>query len=63
MLITKAFECFEFGRVAYEENDFYHAIRWLNDALEQVEFEGNQPSVSKTVIIDLLAFAHFKVNF
>ncbi|CAF0718005.1 unnamed protein product [Brachionus calyciflorus] len=55
-----AFECFELGRIAYENKDYYHAIRWMNESLIQVELEGNQPSIDKVEILDYYAFSTAK---
>ena len=54
-LNKKAFECFEFGRVALEENDTYHAMRWLSEAFDLVQLEideetGTNDELLKTYI-------------
>ncbi len=58
-----AFECFEFGRVAYEESDYYHTIRWMNEALIQHEIEGKNSTANKVDILDYLSFANSQVIF
>lgn len=57
-----AFECFELGRVSYENQDFYHATRWMNESLVQLELEGDKPSISKVQVLDYYAFTTAKVN-
>lgn len=58
-----AFECFELGRVAYENKDFYHATRWMNESLVQLETEGENPSVSQALVLDYYSFTTAKVNY
>ena len=59
-----AFECYEFGRVAYEHQDYYHTIRWMNEALAQLEIEKAdlelkaKPTASEIDILDYLSFAN-----
>jgi hypothetical protein len=56
-----AFECFELGRIAYETEDFYHTIRWMNEALRQYELEGASSTASKLDILDYLSYANAQV--
>ncbi|RNA10195.1 prolyl 4-hydroxylase subunit alpha-2 [Brachionus plicatilis] len=55
-----AFECFELGRIAYENKDYYHAVRWMNESLVQLEIEGDSPSVSLVQVLDYYAFTTAK---
>ncbi len=56
-----SFECFEIGRIAYENNDFYHAIRWMNVALTNYEMEGVNSTASLFDIIDYLSYSTAQV--
>lgn len=58
-----AFECFELGRVAYENQDYYHALRWMNESLVQLELEGDKPSINQVTVLDYYAFTTAKVKF
>lgn len=58
-----AHECFELGRVAYEADDYYHAIRWMNQSLIQVELEGEAKTANRFDIIDYLAHSSAKVSY
>ena len=60
-MIIKAFECFEFGRIAYNKNDYYHTIRWMNEALKQLEFEVNNATIDEVEVLDYLSYATFQV--
>lgn len=56
-----ASDCFELGRRSYVNNDFYHTILWMREALDRCEEEGESESM-KIEILDYLAFAHYKQN-
>lgn len=60
-LNLKAFECFEFGRVAYNKKDNHNTIRWMKEALNQLEFEKGNATVSEVEILDYLSYACFEV--
>lgn len=56
-----AFECFELGRIAYEETDYYHAIRWMNESLKQIELEGENPSINMIDVLDYVSYSTAQV--
>lgn len=58
-----AYECFELGRIAYENEDFYHAIRWMNESLEQLKNEALNPTVERVDVLDYFSFANAMVSF
>jgi hypothetical protein len=45
------------GRIAFESQDYYHAIRWFIEALEQYDLERNEPTIDVVRILDYLAVA------
>ncbi|KRZ67939.1 Prolyl 4-hydroxylase subunit alpha-2, partial [Trichinella papuae] len=51
--------CFELGRVAYNQKDYYHVILWMQEALNRVEHE-NPPSVDQAEILEYLAFGMYQ---
>jgi len=55
-----AFECFEMGRIAYDQEDFYHTVIWMIEALEQAELEGDKSTVDIATVLDYLAYATAK---
>ena len=57
------FECFEFGRIAYEENDFYHSVRWMTEALELSDKEEDSETArtQRASILDYLSYVTAKV--
>ncbi|CAF3704453.1 unnamed protein product [Rotaria socialis] len=52
-----AVECYDLGRIAYTNKDFYHTLMWMQEALDQLEKEENKTSVNKVDILDHLAYA------
>ena len=55
-----AFECFELGRIAVMSHDNYHAIKWLNESLEQLKSEADKPTVEEIDVLDFYSFASAK---
>jgi len=50
------------GRVAYRNEDFYHTLMWMQEALDHLHEEINDTSIKKIDILDYLSYATFKVN-
>jgi prolyl 4-hydroxylase len=55
-------ECYDLGRVAYTNGDFYHTLMWMQEALDHLDKEINNTSVNKFNILDHLAYATLEVN-
>ncbi|ELU04127.1 hypothetical protein CAPTEDRAFT_149240 [Capitella teleta] len=51
-----AFDCFEMGRVMYNEGDQYHTILWMQEALDQLAQEESK-SVEEESVLDYLSYA------
>ncbi|CAI9739422.1 prolyl 4-hydroxylase subunit alpha-1-like isoform X2 [Octopus vulgaris] len=49
-------ECFELGRYAYTQRDFYHTIMWMQEALDQDARELNK-TADRALILDYLSYA------
>jgi hypothetical protein len=45
------------GRVAYENEDFYHAVRWMTVAMKTWEEEGEHSTAKIFDILDYLAYS------
>ncbi|XP_076073308.1 prolyl 4-hydroxylase subunit alpha-2-like isoform X1 [Mytilus galloprovincialis] len=54
-----AVDCFEVGRVAYNDEDYYHTTAWMIEAMSRLENEKNK-TVNKSEIIDFLAFSVYQ---
>jgi hypothetical protein len=49
------------GRIAGTNDDFYHALLWMQEALDHFNSEMNNNSMDKFDILDHLAYATFQV--
>ncbi|XP_022316920.2 prolyl 4-hydroxylase subunit alpha-1-like isoform X1 [Crassostrea virginica] len=54
-----ASDCFEIGKITYNEEDFYHTTIWMEKALALVGIEKNR-TVQRVDILDFLAFSLYK---
>uniref|UniRef100_A0A0K0FJG2 procollagen-proline 4-dioxygenase n=1 Tax=Strongyloides venezuelensis TaxID=75913 RepID=A0A0K0FJG2_STRVS len=54
-----AHDCFEIGKAAYNDQDYYHVINWMQEALIRLENETPR-TVEFTEILEYLAFALYK---
>ncbi|VDK59359.1 unnamed protein product [Anisakis simplex] len=54
-----AHDCFEIGRIAYNDYDYYHTILWMQEAKDRVEKE-DVPTANYEDILEFLAFALYK---
>ena len=52
-------DCFELGKVAYTEADYYHTELWMEQALTQLE-EGELSTVDKVSVLDYLSYAVYQ---
>uniref|UniRef100_A0AAR2JPH4 procollagen-proline 4-dioxygenase n=1 Tax=Pygocentrus nattereri TaxID=42514 RepID=A0AAR2JPH4_PYGNA len=52
-------DCFELGKVAYSEADYYHTELWMTQALKQLD-EGESSSVDKVTVMDYLSYAIYQ---
>ncbi|KAG9348503.1 hypothetical protein JZ751_002239 [Albula glossodonta] len=59
-------DCFLVGKVAYEHEDYYHSVQWLEEAARLFRRSGGQwvPENEGTLedTLDHLAFSHFKTG-
>ena len=62
-------DCFELGRQSYFNNDYYHTVEWMTEALNRFVIEEgtsnsynhSQPEgLNKAEILEYLAFSTFK---
>ncbi|CAD6198963.1 unnamed protein product [Caenorhabditis auriculariae] len=52
-------DCFEIARAAYNEQDYYHTVMWMQEARERLAKEA-VPSVNMEDVLEYLAFALYK---
>ncbi len=55
-------DCYDLGRVAYTNDDFYHTLMWMQEALDHLNDEIGKESVNEFDILDHLAFATSEVK-
>ena len=49
-------DCFTLGRHAYNQNDMYHTVNWMSEALKVEEEERNK-TADRADILDYLAYS------
>ncbi|KAI4458952.1 prolyl 4-hydroxylase alpha subunit [Holotrichia oblita] len=54
-------DCFELGRLLYNNADYYHTQLWMTEADERLKREVNQ-TVERSEILEYLAFSAFKLG-
>lgn len=52
-------DCFEVGRAAYNNKDYYHTLEWMTEALEKIKNE-RPKTVKESEILEYLAFALYQ---
>ncbi|KAM3875103.1 prolyl 4-hydroxylase subunit alpha-3 [Diretmus argenteus] len=59
-------DCFLVGKVAYEQEDYYHSVQWLEESVRLFRGKGGEwsPENEGTLedALDHLAFSHFKTG-
>lgn len=54
-------DCFDMGKTAYNEADYYHAVLWMQQALKQLD-AGEEAVVSKADILDYLSYSVYQMG-
>ncbi|ROL45257.1 Prolyl 4-hydroxylase subunit alpha-1 [Anabarilius grahami] len=52
-------DCYELGKIAYSEADYYHTELWMAQALTQLD-EGEESTVDKVTVMDYLSYAIYQ---
>ncbi|XP_069096497.1 prolyl 4-hydroxylase subunit alpha-1 isoform X1 [Pleurodeles waltl] len=52
-------DCFELGKIAYSEADYYHTELWMEQALRQLD-EGEASTIDAVSILDYLSYAVYQ---
>ncbi|XP_050391712.1 prolyl 4-hydroxylase subunit alpha-2 isoform X1 [Patella vulgata] len=52
-------DCYEIGRLSYNDEDFYHTTLWMQEAIERIQADINS-TLSKSTVLDYLAFALYR---
>lgn len=54
-------DCFDMGKTAYNEADYYHAVLWLQQSLKQLD-DGEEAVVTKGDILDYLSYSVYQMG-
>ncbi|XP_067280830.1 prolyl 4-hydroxylase subunit alpha-2 isoform X4 [Pseudorasbora parva] len=54
-------DCFDMGKLAYNENDYYHAVLWMQQALRQMD-SGEDAKTLKADILDYLSYSVYQMG-
>lgn len=52
-------DCFELGKIAYSDADYYHTELWMAQALRQLD-EGEKTSIDSVTILDYLSYSVYQ---
>ncbi|XDV44885.1 hypothetical protein PO909_013103, partial [Leuciscus waleckii] len=52
-------DCFELGKIAYSDADYYHTELWMVQALKQLD-EGEESSVDIVTVLDYLSYSVYQ---
>ncbi|XP_056147571.1 prolyl 4-hydroxylase subunit alpha-1b isoform X2 [Lampris incognitus] len=52
-------DCYELGKIAYTEVDYYHTELWMAQALKQLD-QGEESPIDKVTVLDYLSYAIYQ---
>lgn len=52
-------DCFELGKIAYSEADYYHTELWMAQALRQLD-AGEASNIEAVTILDYLSYSVYQ---
>uniref|UniRef100_A0A8C9XG65 Prolyl 4-hydroxylase subunit alpha-1 n=1 Tax=Sander lucioperca TaxID=283035 RepID=A0A8C9XG65_SANLU len=53
------FDCYELGKIAYSDVDYYHTELWMAQALKQLE-QGEESTLDKVTVLDYLSYSIYQ---
>lgn len=54
-------DCFDMGKTAYNDADYYHAVLWMQQSLKQLD-TGDEAVASKADILDYLSYSVYQMG-
>ncbi|CAB1420210.1 unnamed protein product [Pleuronectes platessa] len=54
-------DCYDMGKTAYNDADYYHAVLWMQQSLKQLD-SGEEAVVSKADILDYLSYSVYQMG-
>ncbi|XP_068576057.1 prolyl 4-hydroxylase subunit alpha-1b isoform X3 [Cebidichthys violaceus] len=52
-------DCYELGKIAYSDVDYYHTELWMAQALKQLD-QGEESTIDKVTLLDYLSYAIYQ---
>jgi prolyl 4-hydroxylase len=52
-------DCFDMGKTAYNDGDYYHSVLWMQQALRQLDM-GEDSVASKATVLDYLSYSIYQ---
>ncbi|XP_034008336.1 prolyl 4-hydroxylase subunit alpha-1-like [Trematomus bernacchii] len=52
-------DCYELGKIAYSDVDYYHTELWMSQALKQLE-HGEESNIDKVTVLDYLSYSIYQ---
>ncbi|XP_022524863.2 prolyl 4-hydroxylase subunit alpha-1a isoform X1 [Astyanax mexicanus] len=52
-------DCFELGKIAYSDADYYHTELWMGQALRQLD-KGEESSIDSVTVLDYLSYSVYQ---
>ncbi|XP_047208039.1 prolyl 4-hydroxylase subunit alpha-1b isoform X4 [Girardinichthys multiradiatus] len=52
-------DCYELGKIAYSDADYYHTELWMAQALKQLD-EGEESTIDKVTVLDYLSYSIYQ---
>ncbi|CAL8254875.1 unnamed protein product [Lota lota] len=52
-------DCYELGKIAYSDSDYYHTELWMSQALRQQD-QGEESTIDKVTVLDYLSYAIYQ---
>lgn len=52
-------DCYELGKIAYSDVDYYHTELWMAQALKQLD-EGEESTIDKVTVLDYLSYSIYQ---
>ncbi|XP_036377018.1 prolyl 4-hydroxylase subunit alpha-1a isoform X1 [Megalops cyprinoides] len=52
-------DCFELGKIAYSDADYYHTELWMAQSLKQMD-EGEESPIDKVTVLDYLSYSIYQ---
>ncbi|CAL8391445.1 unnamed protein product [Arctogadus glacialis] len=52
-------DCYELGKIAYSDSDYYHTELWMSQSLQQLD-QGEESTIDTVTVLDYLSYAIYQ---